>query len=86
MSFAAKSSAQTCKNKRLVKLKKKRPGRDKTLGQDRSNRQGEWKVISDVEEGTLYAKLVQRTFHRGDKRIVCKGDRSASLNYRKNNI
>lgn len=66
------ASARTkCKVNRKVFLKRKRPGKDQTIGTDRTNGAGNWKERVNNPSGRYYAKI-NRT-----KR--CKGDRSPTI-------
>ena len=71
-----KSSKHACEVHRKVKLFKQRPGPDKLLGKDRSNRRGKWKVIVDpLNPGSYYAKVVRREEGAAGTIFVCRGDR-----------
>jgi hypothetical protein len=63
---------------RLVKLRRKRPGKDQTVAFDRANQQGDWKVkipYPGARPGTYYAKAAKKKH----KRYVCDKGRSSSI-------
>ena len=71
------SSNNRCKISRAVKLKKKKPGRDKTVGRDNTNRRGKWSVRKRARRGSFYAVAAKKVFTARDgHRVVCGRDRS----------
>jgi hypothetical protein len=63
-----KSSLGACRRGRRVLVKKVRPGRDATVGTDRANRRGKWRVRKPNARGRFYAQV--------RKNAQCRGDRS----------
>lgn len=59
-----KSGKRSCVANRRVKLLRKRPGPDKVLRRDRSNRKGRWSTRiskgSRIPPGTYYVKAAKR--------------------------
>jgi hypothetical protein len=66
------SEAARCEKQRKVFLKKKRPGKDRTVGTDRTNNAGNWNIHKSNPNGRYYAKI-KRTAR-------CTGDRSPTVN------
>jgi hypothetical protein len=67
-----RSPRNACERRRSVVLKKVRPGPDRTVGRDRTNRRGVWRINKPNARGRFYAR-VQRQEKR---RVICLGDRS----------
>jgi hypothetical protein len=78
-----KSSEHTCEVQRKVKMfsVSVRPGRDRLVGTDRSNRHGKWRVVVEMARGQhrFYAKVVRREVRTAGTTFVCRGDRSRLL-------
>jgi hypothetical protein len=64
---------RSCERKRLVKMYKRRDGKDRLIGTDLSNRAGRWYVPDEPTKGIYYAKVTAR--RPGDK-PACAPDRS----------
>jgi hypothetical protein len=64
---------RSCERKRLVKVYKRREGKDRLIGTDTSNRAGRWAVADEPTKGIYYAKVTER--RPGDK-PPCAGDQS----------
>jgi hypothetical protein len=67
-----RSPRNACERRRTVVLKKVRPGRDRTVGRDRTNLRGVWRINKPNATGRFYAR-VQRQEKR---RVICLADRS----------
>ncbi|HEU4481046.1 MAG TPA: hypothetical protein VFS18_04100 [Actinomycetota bacterium] len=75
-----KSDRGRCEKGRVVQLRKERPGEDKILDRDRSNRNGFWKLRHGVEKGQVYGFSKRKSFIAGDGTVVvCKSDDSRSI-------
>jgi hypothetical protein len=61
------SEAAKCEKHRRVLLKKKRPGKDKTVGSDRTNNAGNWRIRKANPNGRYYAKIKRTRRCTGDK-------------------
>jgi hypothetical protein len=61
------SEAAKCEKRRRVLLKKKRPGKDKTVGSDRTNNAGNWRIRKANPNGRYYAKIKRTRRCTGDK-------------------
>jgi hypothetical protein len=75
-----KSSEHACEVHRLVKVFRRRPGRDWFVDgdvKDRTNQRGKWRVGQDVlPAGKYYAKVLRRKEGTAGATFVCRGDRS----------
>lgn len=65
---------RSCERKRLVKVYKRRDGKDQLIGTDLSNRSGIWFVPDKPAKGIYYAKVTER--RPGDK-PGCERDQSS---------
>ncbi len=81
---AVGSARKRCQTRRFVTLKKKRSGRNRTVGSDNSNRFGNWSVRKRRARGRFYAVVsrVVRTARNGD-RLICLRDRSVTIRVRR---
>ena len=71
------SSNKRCKSSRAIKLKKKKPGRDRTVGRDNTNRRGKWSIRKRARRGSFYAVAAKKVFTARDgHRVVCGRDKS----------
>ena len=61
-----KSDTAKCERGRKVVLKKKRPGRDKVVGSDTTNGEGEYSIPLRRADGVFYAVAPRDTFERND--------------------
>jgi hypothetical protein len=61
------SEAARCEKNRRVVLKKKRPGKDRTVGSDITNRFGNWKIRKRNPNGRFYAQIRRTRRCTGDK-------------------
>lgn len=69
-----------CVSSRKVVVKKLRPGRDKTVGRGRSDRDGRWRVARKHAHGRFYAKAKRKAFvARNGDRVVCKAKRTRRI-------
>ena len=64
---------RSCERKRLVKVYKRREGKDRLVGTDTSNRAGRWAVPDEPTKGIYYARVTER--RPGDK-PACAGDQT----------
>ena len=73
----AKSVESSCRKGRIVVLKKKRPGKDRKIGSDISNREGVYKIRKRKADGTYYAVAFKKTFtDTSGQETTCTRDRS----------
>lgn len=71
-SGAVRSKEPACISGRRIKVKRVRPGRDKTVGKDFSDINGLWNIRTNQRVGTWYAKLKPARVGK----LRCSGDRS----------
>lgn len=64
---------RSCERKRLVKVYKRRDGKDQLIGTDLSNRAGRFLIPDEPTKGIYYAKVTER--RPGDK-PACARDQS----------
>jgi hypothetical protein len=64
---------RSCERKRLVKMYKRRDGKDLLIGTGLSNRAGRWSIPDKPTKGIYYAKVTER--RPGDK-PGCERDQS----------
>lgn len=64
---------RSCERKRLVKMYKRRDGKDRLIGTDRSNKAGRWYIPDKPTKGIYYAKVTAR---RGGDKPACAPDQS----------
>ena len=67
---------RSCERDRLVKMFKRREGKDLQIGTDLSNRSGHWVIADKPTKGAYYAKVTAR--RAGDK-PGCDKDQSAAV-------
>ncbi len=67
------NGVRSCERGRLVKLLKRRDGKDRLTGTDVSNRAGRWVIPDEPTEGIYYAKVTPR---RPGAKPACAGDQS----------
>jgi hypothetical protein len=65
---------RSCERDRIVKVFKRRDGKDLKIGKDRSNPSGRWVIPDNPTKGIYYARLPER--RAGDK-PGCTEDQSA---------
>ena len=53
--------SRSCEHKRVVKVFKRRDGKDQLIGKDTSSSSGRWVVPDKPTKGTYYAKLIRAT-------------------------
>lgn len=77
---AAGSSRKRCQRGRLVRVKKIVPGPNRTIGRDRTNKFGNWRVDKRRVNGRYYAVVTKKKFTlpSGDI-LVCQRDRSVII-------
>jgi hypothetical protein len=61
------SEAARCEKNRRVFLKKHRPGKNRTVGSDRTNNAGNWRIQKANPNGRYYAKIKRTRRCTGDK-------------------
>jgi len=62
---------RSCERDRLVRVFKRRDGKDLKIGTDQSNRSGRWSVPDEPTSGIYYARVIERP--AGDK-PGCRAD------------
>jgi hypothetical protein len=67
-----------CERRRRVVLKKVRPGPDRTVGRDRTNAQGRWRINKPNAKGRFYARAVKKE----TATIICRPARSRTVRRR----
>ena len=73
----ANSDEASCRNGRFVVLKKKRPGKDRKVGTDITNREGAYKIPKRKADGTYYTVAFKKTFtNTSGQETTCTRDRS----------
>lgn len=73
-----------CKAGRLVRLKKVVPGPNRTVGQDTTNENGNWRVVKRRARGRFYAVVrAQSKVSASGATLVCGGDRSVTIRVRR---
>lgn len=73
------SKKKKCVNKRLVKVFRKRPGRDRLIGRDRASSTGQWIVERRrMPRGRYYVKVPRIKFGAG-RRNVCRAYKSSLI-------
>jgi hypothetical protein len=75
-----------CVRGRLVKLFRKRPGRDPLMGRDRSgvpsgSGDGFWEISRSLPDGRYYARVVKKDIGRGSHRHLCRAYTTSILRY-----
>jgi hypothetical protein len=72
-------ASQVVRSRKVV-VKKLRPGPDQTVGRDRTNRKGRWRVPRKHAHGRFYAKAKRKSFvaRNGDK-VVCRAKRTRRI-------
>jgi len=80
----AGSSMGQCRGGRAIVVKKKRPGRDRAIGSDTTNRRGRYSVQERRARGTYYAVAPKRVFvNRFGQQVTCTRDRSPNERVRR---
>jgi protocatechuate 3,4-dioxygenase beta subunit len=81
---ALASERDECTEGRRVVLKKKRPGKDRVVGRDSSNRRGNWKIVKRRARGRYFAVVRARTSSVGSgATVVCNRDVSVTITIRR---
>ncbi len=81
----AGSGRRECKQGRTVLLKKVVPGPNRTVGQDTTNRRGNWRIVKRRARGRFYAVVRGETKTAdGGATLVCGRDRSVTIRIRRN--
>lgn len=75
----AVKSANKCKPKREVVVRKVRKGRDRIVGRDTTNKKGKWSDEVADAKGRYYAKVAKRVFTQGSTRVECGGAKSKKI-------
>ena len=78
-SFDGKVSSpnRRCRGARSIVAKKKRPGPDKKVGSDRTNRRGRYSIVVRRADGTYYTIAKRKAFtDASGRRHICRKDRS----------
>ena len=65
------NGVRSCERDRLVRVFKRRDGKDLKIGRDFSNRSGRWSVPDKPTKGIYYARVIER---RGGDKPGCKSD------------
>ena len=73
------SDRAACKFQRMVYLKKIRTGPDRTVGTDRSDNEGLWRVRVRNAKGRYYAKVKVLFFPANGTTEKCKPGRSITI-------
>ncbi|MGH2961601.1 MAG: hypothetical protein ACRDSN_10750 [Pseudonocardiaceae bacterium] len=80
-----KADVDRCVRNRRVRLFERRPGPDGSVGGDRTNRRGRWKVEVPVEElepqDRFYAKVRRKLNIVSGEGYLCRGDRSKTVTF-----
>jgi hypothetical protein len=72
-----KSGESRCRDGRTVVLKKKKPGKDKKVGTDRTTPDGVYSIRERNANGKYYATALAKTFTTSNgQRVTCEKDRS----------
>ena len=75
------SVTKRCRKERVVVVKKKRPGKDKKVGADITDRKGDFSVRERKANGTYFAVAARKSFiDRTGRQVVCSKDRSRNVN------
>jgi len=67
---------RSCERKRVVKVYKRRDGKDQLIGVDTSSNEGRWIVPDEPTAGSYYAKLMPRPAAR---KPACRSDLSSNV-------
>ena len=71
------SNTGKCRNGRKVVLKKQKPGRDKKVGSDTTNRRGNYSIRQRNAKGTYYTVAGKKTYRDSSGRLhICNKGRS----------
>jgi hypothetical protein len=73
-----RSGAGFCRRSRRVVLKKVRPGPDRTVGRDRTNRRGVWRINKPNARGRFYARAQRKQ----NANVTCTPARSRTVRRR----
>jgi hypothetical protein len=74
---AASSSQKRCETRRVIQLKKKKPGKDVTVGTARTNNKGKYNIKKRKAKGTYYTVAPAKRFTKRDGSVVvCRKGRS----------
>ena len=74
------SSRRECKQGRRVVLKKVTPGPNRTVGTDRTNNRGNWRIVKRRARGRFYAIVKQQTKTAASgATLICGRDRSVTI-------
>lgn len=77
---AVSSSMEMCLDQRKVVLKRVRPGRNATLGEDLTNSDGIWRIPWDARRGRYYAVMPRAIrVSEQDQEMRCLLDRSVTV-------
>ena len=74
-----RSDEDACESGRKVLLKKKRPGRDKTVDTTVTNDRGTWRVPVRRANGRYYAQTPQERVASDQGRVTCGAARSTTI-------
>lgn len=68
-----------CQLRRLVRVKKVRPGPDRLIGRARTDRRGNWEVPHANARGRFYATARTADRYDGKRTIACPANRSVTI-------
>jgi hypothetical protein len=75
-----KSSRKFCFRNRLVVLKRSTPGKDRTIGRDRTNRRGRYRIdLGHPVTGNFYARATRKIRIISGNGIVCRPIQSSVI-------
>lgn len=78
-----RAGKSVCKKKRKVVLKKVKKGRDRTVGRDKTNRRGVYKIFKRRAKGRYYTKMKHREVAKNGNIINCTKARSKTVKRRR---
>ncbi len=74
------SGGELCTDHRRVKLYRQRPGKNKLLGRDKTNRHARWEIdVTPLRPGAYYAKVKRTETVTVGGTFVCRQDRSRTV-------
>lgn len=68
-----------CQAHRMVRVKRVRPGPDRLIGRDRTDRRGNWEVPHTNARGRFYATARRAERYDGKQAIACPANRSVTI-------
>jgi hypothetical protein len=76
---SVESSRARCERNRTVSVFKVRPGDDRLVGQDNTNRSGGYRVQEQGANGRFYAKVARKVVGGYNNTVVCQAARSSTI-------